>query len=350
MKILQLSSVALAITLLSPTLSHAFCAQPSADSRLQAYCLSNMLTWTATNVQSAQALDYRLKQEGYDRGIGLPGVVRRYSFSPYITPIVEFSSDINGGNPNKPLVLGSLTFVGDARFYRKRGIVAGLGFGGNGRAIIGQGKYIDYSAGVSYAHSPTHDIGILRGFANICSKNDIGGNFYLEGCLNANQINRDLSDETRGSATISLAKIFSEGQNRFHQASVGLRRYFENEYEQNQLTFGLQTVHSVDLFSSLSISLGENVKDTLALNNLFSASIGTNFLNRPVSASVSYSYSDGGRLLGFSRDETVRIISLSYSVNPRINVSIGYRETSSNISYFAESETFVGFQFVPIRF
>lgn len=300
---------------------------------------------------SAQALDYRLKQEGYERGIGLPGKIDQATFSPYAAPIIEYSSDINGGNPNKPLVLGSLTFVGDEDFLRKKGVLAGIGFGGNGRAIYGAGKYLDYSVGGSYTHSPKHDIGITRGFANFCSKNDIGGNFYLDGCLAASQLDKELSDETTGSATLSLAKIFSEGQNRFHQASIGLRRYFEDEYEQNQLSFRLDTLHSSDLFSSVIISLGEGVKDTLALRNSFSATVGTtSFMNKPISASFSYSFSDGGKLLGFSREESTKIVSLTYTIHPRINVSIGYRDTSSNIDYFSESEAIFGLQFAPIRF
>jgi len=347
---LRTSVVALGIALLNPTMSYAFCANPSADSRLQVYCMSNLLAWTATDVGSAQALDYRLKQEGYDRGIGLPGIVKQKTFSPYIAPILEYSSDINGGNPNRPLVLGSLTFVGDEEFFRKKGILAGIGLGGNGRVIYGEGKYLDYSVGGSYTHSPKHDIGITRGFTNFCSKNDIGGNFYLDGCLAANQLDRELSDETTGSATVSVAKIFSEGRNRFHQASIGLRRYFEDEYEQNQLSLRLETLHSSELFSSVIISLGEAVEDTLALRNSFSATVGTSFMNKPISASFSYSYSDGGRLFGFSREETTKIITLSYTVHPRINVLIGYRDTNSNIDYFSENEAIFGFQFAPIRF
>lgn len=347
---LRTSVVALGIALLNPTMSYAFCANPSADSRLQVYCMSNLLAWASTNVGSAQALDYRLKQEGYDRGIGLPGIVKQLTFSPYVSPILEYSSDINGGNPSKPLVLGALTFVGDEDLFRKKGVLAGIGFGGNGRAIYGEGKYFDYSAGGSYTHSPTHDIGITRGFANFCSKNDIGGNFYLDGCLAASQLNRELADDTTGSATVSVAKLFSEGRKRFHKASIGLRRYFEDEYDQNQISLTLETLHFSELFSSFNISFGEAVENTLALRNSFSATVGTSFLNKPISASFSYSYSDGGRLLGFSREETTTVVSLAYTVHPRINVLIGYRDTRSNINYFSESEAIFGFQFAPIRF
>lgn len=347
---LRTSLVALSLALLTPTVSNAFCGHPSADSRLQVYCMSNVLTRTATDVMSAQALDYRLKQEGYERGIGLPGKISQATFSPFAAPILEYSSDINGGNPNKPLVLGSLTFVGDEDFFRKKGIVAGVGFGGNGRAIYGEGKYLDYSIGGSYAHSPKHDIGITRGFINICSKNDIGRNFYLDGCIAATQLNRELSDETTGTAALSVAKLLSEDKNRFHLASVGFRRYFEGEYEQNQISLRLETVHSSDFFTSLSILFGEGVENTLALRNSFSATVGTSFLNKPISASFSYSFSDGGRLLGFSREETTKAIILSYAVHPRINVTLGYRDTSSNIDYFSEDEVIFGLQFAPIRF
>jgi hypothetical protein len=217
------AAVAFGLTLLLPSPSNAFCLNAAADSRLQVYCLSNLLAGAATNLESAQVLDYRMKQEGYSRGIGLPGRVERTSFSPYVSPLLEYSSDINGGNPDRPLRLGSLTFFGSEAFFRKEGVVAGVGIGGTGRTRYGEGKYVDFSMGASYLHSPEHDIGIARGFANACSKNDIGRNFYLDGCLNISRLERELVDETTSTVSINVAKLFSISNDRFSQASVGIK-------------------------------------------------------------------------------------------------------------------------------
>lgn len=342
--------VALGVALLAPTASYAFCDQSAASSRLQVYCLSNVLSMTPTDVGSAQLLDYRLKLEGYSRGIGLPGLVNQTTFSPYISPILEFSSDINGGNPNRPLVLGSLTFFGDEEFFRKSGVVAGIGVGGSGRSIYGEGRYLEYSIGSSYAHSPKHDIGITRSFANLCSKNDIGQNFYLDGCLATSRVIRELSDDENSSASLSIAKLFSEDNQQFNEASVGLRRVFDDEFEQNQIILKLDTLHEAGYFTSLGASFGEAVENRLAMRQSLSASIGGYVGDRPVSASFSYSHSDGGRLIGFVREDTTATFNLAYAIRPNINVSVGYSETNSSISYFDETKSIFAVQFSPIRF
>lgn len=342
--------VALGMALLTPTVSHAFCTDSLAGSRLQVYCMSNLLGWKATNLGSAQSLDYRLKQEGYSRGIGLSGELNRVEFSPYISPLLEYSSDINGGNPSRPLELGSLTFFGDENFFRKKGVVAGFGVGGTGRAFYGEGKYLEYSIGGSYAHSIEHGIDIIRGFANACSKNDIGKNFYVDGCLTTNQLKRELSEKTTSSASLSLAKLLSDSGENFHQASFGIRRLFDDEYEQNQLVFELDTLHSSGIYTALNASFGGSTENTLTMRNSLNAVLSTDILSKPVSLSASYSYSDGGRILGSSRNETSKSISLTYAVHPRVKVLLGYLHTSSNIDYFNISEIIVGVQFAPIQF
>ncbi|MFD1194021.1 hypothetical protein ACFQ3C_05010 [Seohaeicola saemankumensis] len=350
MKNLLTAAVALVLALLLPSPSKAFCLDAAADSRLQVYCLSKVLSGTATNLQSAQMLDFRIKQEGYDNGIGLPGNVRPMSLIPYIAPILEYSSDINGGNPNRPLVLGSLTFYGDEEFYRKKGIIAGIGIGSSGRIIFGQGKYLNLNFGVSYAHSPEHDIGVSRFHANICSKNDIGNNFYLDGCFAVSGIHRELTSETTGSATVSIAKLFSKGTNRFNQASFGVSRFFDKGYDQNQILVRFDTLYRSGFFTSFNASVGPTVAANLAMRHSLSATVGTTFLNKPIRATASYTYSDGGKLLGFSREDALRFFSITYAVHPRVSLSMGYREISSSIDYFSESEAIFGVQFSPIKF
>lgn len=344
------SAVAFLFTLLLPAPAQAFCLNAAADSRLQVYCLSKVLAGTATTFQSAQMLDFRIKREGYTKGIGLPGRVNPVSFSPYVLPILEYSSDINGGNPNRPLQLGSLTFLGNEEFLRKKGVVFGAGVGGTGRAIYGQGKYIDFNFGASYVHSPEHDIGIARAGANLCSKNAIGGSYSLDGCLATSYLGRELTDQTSSSATISLNKLFSVDNNQFNQASLGVRRFFDDEYSQNQIIMGLETLHSSGVYTGLNASFGESIINTLVMRHSFSATVGTMLFNKPVSANISYSYSDGGKLLGFERDETTRFYNVTYTIHPRVNISVGYKDTNSSIEYFDESEAVFGIQLAPIRF
>lgn len=312
--------------------------------------MSNLSAWKSTSTENVKSLDFRLKQEGYGRGLGLPGNVNWITFLPSILPILEYSSDINGGNPNKELELGSITLFGDEDLFRKKGIVAGIGVSGSGRAVYGQGKYLNYSMGSSYSYSPKHKIGMSKSFASLCSKNDVGKNYYLDGCLHSTAIDRDLASEVITSTSLNMAKLITDGNGRFHQASLGIGKYFTEEYQQNQISFKLDTFHCTGIYTSIKASFGEDVKNMHTMRHSLSAVVSTYFLKKPVNVFLHLSQSDGGRLLDVKRDETLKSINLTYMIHPIITLSLGYKNTTSNIDYFSEKGANFGIQFSPIYF
>jgi hypothetical protein len=299
----------------------------------------------------AQFLDGLLKREGYTAGLGFPTIVEKTSVQPFFTPLFDYNRNINAGNPNRPLELGGLTFIGDEENLRKSGVVVGILTGVNGRHIVGEGRYIDFALGASYAHSPKFDIGISTGFANVCSRNHLGNNFYIDGCASTNRQNRELANNLQSSYQISTSKIFSTSNTNHHAATVGLRRFVEhNSYEQDQLQLSLSTARSNSFYSSVNVSLGEAVKDTLALKQSASATIGTDLFNKSLTATIGYSYSDGGIMLGFERNDTNKFISFNYAITPMVSISLGYAQNVSSIDYFSEAEPSIGIQLAPIRF
>ena len=48
------------------------------------------------------------------------GRIKQTTFQPYLSPILKYSSNINGGNPEKPLVLGGNSFTGQPHLIKKR--------------------------------------------------------------------------------------------------------------------------------------------------------------------------------------------------------------------------------------
>ena len=345
------SLVALSLGLLFSAEAHASCLNPSADSRLRTYCVTETLKDRMVTLGDAQVLDLLLKREGYARGLGLSAEVRRKAIQPFIAPIFEYSANINAGNPDRPLVLGELTFFGAEESFRKEGVVAGIAAGVSGRHIYGEGRYLDFSAGVSYAHSPRHDIGIARAFANICSRNHIQNNWFMDGCASTTRLNRDLKNETKSNLTLSTTKLFSASRTVHHAATIGLQRYFEHgSYQQNQLLLGWQTVRSDSFYNSINVTLGGAVTDTLATRHSVSTTLGTTLFDRALTATVSYSYADGGRLFGVDRNDTTIAATLNYAVHPRVSLNIGYKRTNSSIDYFSEREPIIGVQVAPWRF
>lgn len=328
----------------------ASCLNPNADTRLRTYCVAETLLGNAVTLNDALLLDTLLKREGFAAGIGLPNQVPQSSTQTFVLPVLDYNTNINGGNPNRPLVLGGLTFTGDEENLRREGIVAGAAAGVNGRTVYGNGDYLDYATSVSYAYSPQHSMGIARGNANVCSRNHIANQWYVDACGDATRLVRDLVAETSSGLSLSTAKLFTAGNGAFHSASFGVRRYYAEEYQQNQIQLGWNTVRNRGAYTSFNFSFGEAVPNHLAQRRSVSATLGTTVFDRALSATASYSYADGGKILGFERDEITRSITINYAITNSLSVNVGFREVDSSIDYFSEREPIVSLQFAPIRF
>ena len=71
-----------------------------------------------------QALDYRLKRQGYEKGVGLPGVAKQTKFNPFVSGFLYRSKNISGGSANKSL-LGSVARKQDPNLAPKKGVLVG---------------------------------------------------------------------------------------------------------------------------------------------------------------------------------------------------------------------------------
>ena len=329
--------------------AYAACLPTPTDTRLQTLCLTEQAEGKAVDLRTVQLIDFRIKQEGYARGLGLPGAVKQHQFAPYATPVLDYNTNINGGNPNKTLTLGNLDFEGDPNLVRTRGIVAGVGVGANGRSILGAGRYIDYTIGGSWTSSAQHDQTITRTFASACSKNHIENLWYLDGCVATNRTQREIQTDRNSSVSLAISKLIPNDGS-YHQASAGVRRTYDKDYEQNQLIVSVDTIRVGSVFTSFSLALGEGVENTLATRQSVSATVGTVLNQRALRATANYSYSDGGKLLGVDRADTAQSLSITYAVHPRFSVSVGYRNTDSTIDYFDDYEPTFGIQFTPFAF
>jgi hypothetical protein len=350
LKSIHIPKAVLISGLLFCTTAQANCLNPNADTRLRTYCVAETLVGNAVTLGDAMLLDTLLKREGYAAGLGLPNPVERSTTQTFVSPVLDYNTNINGGNPNRPLVLGGLTFTGDEQNLRRSGAVAGFGAGANGRHIYGDGRYLDYAASASYTYSPQHSMGIARSSANLCSRNHVANQWYVDACGDTTRLVRDLAAETNSGLSLSTAKLFSTGNGAFHSTSIGVRRNYAEQYQQNQIQLGWNTVRNRGAYTGFNFSFGEAVPNQLAQRRSASATVGTTVFNRALSATASYSYADGGRLLGFERNDTTRSVSISYTLTRNLSVTVGYRTVDSTIDYFSEREPIVSVHFAPIRF
>ena len=137
-----------------------------------------------------------------DKGLSKPDLI--------FFPKISYSTNLNGGNPDKDLILGDYTFIGDKNLIAKQGILVGAGVAANMRYIYGEGRFLLFNLHSSYDYSFDHQLGVNTFLVNLCSKNHLRNWSFIDICLNNENIKRKL-------ANIRIRRLI------FTQGSTGLR-------------------------------------------------------------------------------------------------------------------------------
>ena len=302
------------------------------NERLVNFCLLESVTGKLIDERTAILVSQRLKQEGYFSGLTSP-LVRTHVF-----PTLSHSSNINGGNPDRNLILGELEFEGDPKLVAKEGAVVGANFSSTYRATYKEGQYLDASllAGVSF--SPEHSISYTMLDWSACSRNKLQPESYLDFCVNASNLNRKLSIDRTESISLSLGHLKYRSKFGFSDLGYGLQRSFFAGYQQNQAHVSLDTIHEKQWYSSFGVRLGEAVVDKLALNYGLDASATKMIGGRLITVSLAREYSNGGKLLGVDRADRATRVQVSVPLTEKLSAKVGYAKTDSSIKYFDKEE------------
>ena len=324
-----------------------------AGERLGNYCLLRAMHNRAISLGVARMVDARLKNEGYSGGLGadLPYQARRVSFGFSVSPVVTWSSNINGGNPQTELRLGSLVFQGDSQYTRKEGVLLGASASVGGRWLYGGGRYLNYSVAASQTRSPAHDLDVRWGVARLCSLNHIRNWWYADGCYSGNRSIVEISNSTTKNSSFGVVKLLTLPADSHHELGLHVKRLFDDgSYRHKRHELSLNSIHAGGLlYTHLNLTRGERIENRLTMRRSTAAKLGMRLLNRPLTVGVTLSESTGGRFLGFSRNETSRVVSASYPLW-NFSLTIGHRKTDSLIDYYDASEPILGIGFPPLRF
>lgn len=316
----------------------AQCLRNAINERLANRCLLDQIDNKIIPFTTAKIIDRRLKREGYSVGLGLPGNEPKYKFQMFLFPYLAYSNNINGGNPNKPLVLGDLTFSGDKTLVRKSGALIGSQVGGFGRHLYGEGRYIDFDINATLAASPgnTESKEVLS--ANVCVKQHLRNWRYIDICGGTRFTYTEITDEHTSTLTVDTSKIIKLNPQTYNQIVYKYRYLIEDEFEQNQLSLGIESIHQNGLFSSLEINFGARVNNQLVMRRAIKGSITTPVRTKKMTISAGYIEENGGLLLGYEHNENTFSLGLSYKIMRNVTVNMSYSHTDSSIDYYDSSE------------
>lgn len=273
----------------------------------------------------------------------------RYFYDFSVSPNFRYETNVNGGNPNKPLQLGRATFLGDPELAKISSTVMDINGLFNMRFITTPGSYLSLNTHLQHTQSlETH---------HTASASSIGGCYYqliatwkyFDFCNTYSSSEKEITQNKQQISSIALTNIYETSDNNSLMISIGSTLQHQQNFEQNQYFFRLNSIGYSGYNPSLSVTLGEPHTGELVLREGISGSLLLPIMqSRKVKLSAEISDFRGGKILGFNRNEQKIKFQFDVSITQKMSVAIGYFKNDSNIDYFDNegpllSATFLNF-------
>ena len=324
--------------------SPAYACLTNAPERLRLRCQLDEVNGKAIEAQDFYNLDYALKRVGYESGLGLKH--RLDKFQPIWGAGIGFvkESNINGGNPDKPLVLGNLTFLSDSNRLLKHDYAITPSVNFSGRIIFGVERLIDINVQGSKALGIKTGASISRSSVNICSKNSVGNWLYIDACSTLRTERKALNNQSTQTDELQLERLTSLGSTYYAFAVKLISSSLNNA---RQLGHAVSVTRMTgEAANSIEIFKADVIDGQHRLTASVLATHQTKFLGSPMALTLSHAKSTGGRLLGTRLEETTRTMQISFEPIKRYRFTLGHTKNQSDISYFSTSHFILEFNYV----
>ena len=315
-------------TFIGATSVKANCLMFGENERLSNYCLLESVKGKLIDQSTADIVVQKLTQEGYLGGLNKPAT----TFNFY--PDIAYSNNINGGNPDKPLIVGNLEFEGQPDLVAKEGVVLSLNLNGTSRSTYGEGRYVNAFVSGAFFISPKHNLTYTNARLTICSKNRVTGNIYFDACAVEGTQKKDITKSTDKSVTASVSRLSNVDGLGFVEGKIGVTHLVADDYRQNQALLSLDTIHKDNLYSNITIKFGEALHEQLAMKRGISLALSSFLYGKKYSLYLSHEYNSGGMLLGVSRSDKTNNVAITTNISAAMQISVGLKQVKSSIDYF----------------
>ena len=173
-------------------LSWAACINHSPNERSHNNCIVRSLNNATLLQRDYDAIVSRLRLSGnmiIDSSFAdLPSSVKFR-----LAPLINWDSNANGGEPNKPLTIGANTFLGDPSLYKKSALLAGVSSSVAARKVIGDKSFLDLKAYANANQSLKHSFNVNNYGYSLCGKFGLISSVYFDQCYSQGSIEKELS-------------------------------------------------------------------------------------------------------------------------------------------------------------
>lgn len=324
------------------------CFHEGADERLILSCMLFSSSEGIINYENYTILQDQLSRNGYFHG-DKNHIASTYTDIQF-TPTLSYEENINGGNPDRPLIVGGLTFQGDEEFFSHGGTAIGISSLISLRHIYGEGRYINSRTALSYKHDVNGRDSIVTNEVNLCSNNHLKNWWYFDVCANAEYVDKTFSENTERYLNYSLSKIF-------HTENVGVTRValtaqtlYRDDYSQNKLILDSSLINKNNSYFSISGSVAESVEGYMVEKFSVNISGSAPIYDKNITLNFGYKEASGGYLFGEPISERSSYFRVSYPIFHNTQLYAGYQINDNSIDYFDYKYPTLGVQFSILNF
>jgi hypothetical protein len=322
------------------------CSSTTGNLTLEQKCWTDLFQVRPVALSEAIAFDLLLLRQGYENTLVLHPSTRSQGLSYSISPSLGRDQNINGGNPDKPLVLNGLTFVGQEELQAESGWLVGLNAGMSLSQPIAEGTYITSALQLYYGAHAGSNLRVGRYSLNTCANTQLSQAWYAGSCIAQSGTKRDLSSSRVQSISLEAGHVAS--LTNVTQAAVGvqLERVLTYDYAQNRYGFDLDVIHNFMPSTYVQVQKGQDVQGEHVLDFNLTVRQQIRLGRHGYGLSISRSVYNGSRLLGVAREDVIEALTVSTFLPDLGSINFGYSRTDSTIDYYdLDSPTFsVGFE------
>ena len=334
----------LAGTVQADTLDRARSAGLSGSERLRMFAYGKLLE----KGNAPRAVIVQMKQTMVSQGFYYdPGGSRLIAAEAWVTPILSYDGNINGGVLQDSFTFNGFVFQADPAFHAKAGPVLGLSAGAAVRLAWANGRYVEGRALGEAVWSPDYRIGRSNAELALCSRNQVIGWTFLDLCHSGMAVKRELGTSVSQQTALALTRLY-QSDSAYHELTAQFSQTQYEAWHQPSVTLSWDAVWD-GAATRLSLTKAARVHGETALNNRITAAIKWPWGRRAMGLGLWYQRSDGGSFLGTQRKDEAAGISVSYEPHPGLTAQIAYMANQSSVSFFDYTQTSVNLRFDALR-
>ena len=171
----------------------ASCISHSPNERTHNACIvSSMNNSSLTQIQYDGIVGLLRKSGNMLLNMDADDYPSTFNFS--VSPVVEWDSNANGGNPSKPLEVGSLVLTGDQNLNQKSALLVGLSASVLARKVIGDQSFLDIKAHSTYSQPLNHSFTVNEYGYSACGSLGLASNLFFDQCYVQNSSEKEIRD------------------------------------------------------------------------------------------------------------------------------------------------------------